>query len=137
VTAIHDPTKPAQADKSLGDLFSDLSDEFRDLVRTQVELARTEVRNEAASVKRAGAAFGATAVAGWMALVMLSFALAWGLAAAMPDGVAFLLVGLAYAVAALVLFQRARDEARHVHLVPRDTIESLEEDAQWARQRSS
>ena len=132
-----DPTEPKQPDKSLGELFGDLSQEFADLVRTQTELARSEMRAQADKAKRVAGAFGAAAITGYMALVMLSFAAAWGLSEIVPEGIAFLIVGVLYAVAAAVLYVRGRDRAKVMSLVPQDTVESLKEDVQWARQKMS
>lgn len=132
-----DPTEPKQPDKSLGDLFGDLSTEFSELVRTQTELAKTEIRAQANRAKRAGSAFGAAAVTGYMALVLLSFAAAWGLAAVMPTGWAFFIIGALYAIGALILFVRGRDEMRDMNVVPEQTVDSLKEDVQWARQNVS
>jgi len=132
-----DPTQPKQPDKSLGDLFADLSAEFTQLVRTQVELAKTEIRQETDKLKVAGGAFGAAGVAGWMALLLLSFAAAWGLSEVMPEGVAFLLVGLVYAAVAAALFVAARNRMKDINLVPKDTVEDVKEDVQWARQKLS
>jgi hypothetical protein len=132
-----DPTEPKQPDKSLGDLFGDLSQEFTDLVRTQTELAKTEIRTQTDRAKRVAGAFGAAAVAGYMALIMLSFAAAWGLSEIVPEGVAFLIVGGVYAVGAGVLYLRGRARARELSLVPQDTVESLKEDVEWARQKIS
>jgi Putative Actinobacterial Holin-X, holin superfamily III len=132
-----DPTEPKQPDKSLGELFGDLSQEFADLVRTQTELARSEMRAQADKAKRVAGAFGAAAITGYMALVMLSFAAAWGLSEIVPEGIAFLIVGGLYAVAAAVLYVRGRDRAKDMSLVPQDTVESLKEDVQWARQKMS
>ena len=42
-----DPTQPMQPDKSLGDLFGDLTQEFSELVHAQTELAKTEIRTQA------------------------------------------------------------------------------------------
>jgi len=130
-----DPTRPKQPDKSLGDLFGDLSHQFTELVQTQTELAKTEIRHQTERAKVAGSAFGAAAVAGYMALLLLSFAVAWGLAEIMPEGFAFLIVGAVYAIVAFVLFQRARERMRDVQIVPQTTVESVKEDVQWARQK--
>jgi hypothetical protein len=132
-----DPTEPKQPDKSLGDLFGDLSQEFTDLVRTQTELAKTEIRTQTDRAKRVASAFGGAVVAGYMALIMLSFAAAWGLSEIVPEGVAFLIVGGLYAVGAGVLYLRGRERARELSLVPEDTVESLKEDVEWARQKIS
>ncbi len=132
-----DPTKPKQPDKSLGDLFGELSSEFTDLLRPQVELAKIEIRAEAGKAGRTAAMFGVAAMLGYVALVLLSFAAAWGLATAMNAGFACLIVGGLYAIAAAVLYARGRDRAQSVNLMPEQTVESVEEDVQWARQKLS
>lgn len=53
----------------------------------------------------------------------------------MPAGLAFLVVGLVYAAVAYALYQRGREELKQVRPVPEQTIETLKEDAEWARQR--
>ena len=132
-----DPTKPKQPDKSLGELFSDLSGEFTDLMRTQIELAKTELKDEAKKSGRIAGMFGAAAFAGYLAAVLIAFAAAWGLAEVMPEGWAFLIVGAVFAVVAYILYARARDQARKTQFMPKDTGEEVKEDVQWARQKLS
>jgi hypothetical protein len=69
-------------------------------------------------------------------VLLLSFAAAWALAELMPIGVAFLIVGAVYAVIAVIAALSARERARQVKVVPEQTKETLEEDAQWLRARS-
>ena len=132
-----DPTKPKEPDKSLGDLFGDLSHEFSELVRAQTELAKSEIRTQADKAKRAAGAFGGAALAAYMALVLLSFAAAWGLSEIVPEGVAFLIVGLIYAAIAAVMYLRGRERGREFSIVPEETVESVKEDVQWAQQKIS
>jgi Putative Actinobacterial Holin-X, holin superfamily III len=130
-----DPSQPKQPDKSLGELFGDLSQEFGELVRTQTELAKAEIRTQTDKAKRVGGAFGGAALAAYMAVVLLSFAAAWGLSEVVPEGVAFLIVGIAYAIAAAVMYVRGRERVREFSIVPEETVESVKEDVQWARQK--
>ena len=132
-----DPTKPKEPDKSLGDLFGDLSHEFSELVRAQTELAKSEIRTQADKAKHMAGAFGGAALAAYMALVLLSFAAAWGLSEVVPEGVAFLIVGLIYAAIAAVMYLRGRERAREFSIVPEETVESVKEDVQWAQQKIS
>ncbi len=132
-----DPTKPKQPDKSLGELFGDLSTEFTDLLRTQVDLAKVELRDEAKKAGRTAGMFGGAALTAYMALLLLSFALAWALANVMNAGWAFLIVGALYAIAATILYVQGRERAKSVNLVPEETAKSVKEDVQWARQRLS
>jgi len=134
---VTDPSKPKQAEKSLGELFGDLSSEFTDLLRAQLELAKVELRSEARKAGQTAGLFGGAIVAAYMALVLLSFALAWGLANVMDAGWAFLIVGAVYAIVAAILFVRGRDRAKELHPIPQQTVDSVKEDVQWARQKLS
>jgi len=132
-----DPSKPAQPDKSLGELLAQLSHDFTELVSTQVELAKTEIKDEATRAGKGVGLLGGAAFAGYLAIVLLSFAAAWGMDAVMPTGWAFLIVGAVWAVVAGVLFVTGRDRLRAVHPVPPQTKQALKEDIAWARQQTS
>ncbi len=132
-----DPTKPLEADKSLGELLSQLTEDFGDLVSTQVELAKTEIKEEVARAGRGAGMVGGSALAGYLALLLLSFAAAWGLAAVMPTGWAFCIVGFVWGIVAAVLFSSGRKQLNAVQPVPPNTKQSLKEDVAWARQQTS
>lgn len=123
------------SDAGLGELLGRLSEQFSRLVQQEIALAKAEVRDEIAKVRRAAALFGAVAAAGVLAMLMLAFAAAWGLAEVMAPGLAFLLVGVVLAVAAGVLFQRARSLTQDIDPVPEKTVSTLKEDAQWVKER--
>jgi uncharacterized membrane protein YqjE len=131
-----DPTKPLQPDRSLGDLFSELSTDFTGLINAHLELAKVELREEAKNAGRAAGMFTGAAVAGIFALLLLSFAAAWGLAEVIPTGFAFLIVGLVYAVVAAVLALVGKNRAAQIGK-PEETVTELKEDVEWARQRRS
>ncbi|MBW3615198.1 MAG: phage holin family protein [Actinobacteria bacterium] len=120
---------------SLGELVGNLSRDMTTLVRQELELARAEIKEELGRTSRAGGMLGGTALAGYLAVLMVSFAVAWGLAEVMPAGLAFLIVGAIFAVVAYLLFQRGRQELKQIRPVPEQTIETLKEDAEWAKQQ--
>jgi hypothetical protein len=122
-------------DRSLGELFGDLSNDLSTLMRKEIELARIELKDEVKNAGRAGGMLGGTALAGYMALLLLSFAAAWALDEVMPTGWAFCIIGVIYAVVAAVLYMKGREELRKVNPVPEQTVETLKEDAQWAKQQ--
>lgn len=123
------------ADRSLGELLGELSRDMSTLVRKELELARIEIKEELTKGGKAGGILGATAFAAYMATILLSFALAWGLAELMSAGLAFLLVGALYAAAAAVLYSKGKAELDKVRPVPQQTVETLKEDVAWARQQ--
>ena len=124
-------------DRSLQELWSDMTSEVTTLFRKEVELAKLETKESVSRASKAGVMFGATGVAAILALQLLSFAAAWGLAAVLPTGFAFLIVGAVYAAIAGVLFSQSRKRAAEVQLVPEQTVETLKEDVQWARAQRS
>ena len=67
-------------------------------------------------------------------VVALAFAAAWGLAELIPVGFAFLVVAVAFLVATgfLALFGRAEFK---LITGPKQTTETVKEDAQWVRDR--
>ncbi|HEY7134407.1 MAG TPA: phage holin family protein [Acidimicrobiia bacterium] len=129
-------TRPG-TDRSLGELFSAMTGDLGLLVRKEIELARAETKEELRTAGRAAGAFGAGAFVGYLAVVMLSFAAAWGLSEVMAAGWAFLIVGVVYAAIAAVLLVQARARAKEISPVPRETVQSLKEDVEWARARTS
>jgi uncharacterized membrane protein YqjE len=131
-----DPTQPVDPDASLGDLLNRLTHDFSALVSTQVELAKVEIKDEVATAGRAAGLLGGGAACAYMALVLLSFAAAWGLSEVVPEGVAFLIVGLAYAIAAAVLLPKGKEKLSGIH-PGEQTAETVKEDVQWAREQMS
>lgn len=124
------------AEPTLGELVSGMTADVGLLVRKELELAKAEVREEAKTSGKAAGMFGVAGLAGHFALLFVSLALAWGLAEIMPTGLAFLLVGIAYAVVAAVFAMKGRERLREVR-APEQTIETIKEDVAWARARKS
>jgi len=129
-------------DKSLGSLVGELTKDFGDLVSTHIALAKVEAKEEVSkTAKRAGRGagmMGGAAVAGLLALILLSFAAAWGLAAVMPRGLAFLIVGLVWTAIAAVLALKGRQELQKVSApVPEQTVQELKEDRRWLNEQKS
>jgi F0F1-type ATP synthase assembly protein I len=131
------PTEPKAPEKSLGQLFSELTSDLSTLMRKEVELAKVETKQEVSRAGKAGGMLGGGAFAGYFALLFLSFALAWLLDEWMHTALAFLIVGLLYAVVAAVLVVRGRARLQDVNPVPQQTVETLKEDVQWAKAQRS
>ena len=128
-----DPTKPVDPDASLGELIGKVSQDFSQLVSTQVELAKVEIKDEIKTAGKGAGILSVGALCAYMALILLSFAAAWGLDAIMPTGFAFLIVGAVYAIAAAVLLPKGKNKLTEVNPVPERTAETVKEDVQWAR----
>ena len=130
-----DATEPIEADKSLGELVSQVSSDFSELVSTQLELAKTEIKEEVARAGKGAGMLTGGGLAAYLAIVLLSFAAAWGLSEAMPTGFAFLIVGVVWAAVAGALVMSGRNQLRSVHPVPEQTKQTIKEDVQWLKQQ--
>ena len=122
-------------DRSVGQLLGDVTRELQALVRKELELARAETKEELQRAGAAGKRFGVAALAGYLAVVMLSFAAAWALTAVMPTGWAFFAVGVVLGVVAGAMALQGRRRLREFHPVPQETAETLKEDVQWLKSR--
>ena len=121
------------AEPSLGDLFGRLTSDLGELMRSELELARVEIREEAGKAGKAAGMLGAGGLIAYLGLALVATAAAWGLAEVMDAGWAFLLVGLVVGAAGAVLLVMGRARLQEVRPVPEETVETLKEDAQWAR----
>lgn len=119
-------------DRSLGELFAELSRETGTLIRKEVELAKTELSSNMAQVgKNAGmaAAGGALAYGG---VLMLLAAIAMGLIAlGVTPWLAALIVGVAAAGIGYALISSGVAAMRRTPVAPVKSMESLKEDARW------
>ena len=131
-----DPTKPIDADKSLGELLSRLTGDFGDLVSTQMELAKVEIKHEVTRAGRGAGFLTGGGLAAYLAVTLLSFAAAWGLAEVMAEGWAFLIVGVVWAAVAAALFLSGRRQLEAVRGAPQ-TKTSIKEDVEWAKHQKS
>ena len=126
----------SKEDRSLGELFGELAREMSTLVSQEVQLARTEITEKATRVGKDIAlllAGGAVAYAGLLAIMAAAIlALA---ANGLPMWASALLVGLVIAGVGYVLVQRGLGALKREDLAPRQSIESIREDAQWAKEQ--
>jgi len=139
MTSFERPPYPvAEPETSLGDLLGRLTDDLGILFQDHVQLAKEEAKvelKEAASV--AGLLTGA-GLAGWLAALMLTLAAAWGLAEVFDSvWLAFLVVGLVWAVVAGALWASGRNEMKKVDVKPRRTIQELQKDKEWLSEQTN
>ena len=131
-TSAAEPARPV--DRSIGELLSATTHDLQELFRLEIELAKTELQENARTAARAGTFLGAGGLLAYLALALMCFAAAWGLANVMPTGVAFLIVGVVVALAAGVCLLAGRSRLEAFDAVPVQTVETIKEDVQWAEQ---
>jgi hypothetical protein len=125
-----------EPDGSVGELVSAVSADAQTLFRQEVELAKAEMRQEATKAGKAAGMFGGAGFAGYMVALFLSLAAAAALDNVLDAVWAALIVTGGWAVIGAVLFVLARSRMRSVSARPDQTMETLKENARWARHPS-
>ncbi len=124
-------TRP-QDERSLGELFAELSRETGVLVRKEVELATTEMT---AKARTAGGHIGTISAGGALAhagLLVLLAAFVLGLAQlGVTPWLSALIVALATMAIGYALVSKGRASLSRASLAPTQTIETLKETATW------
>ncbi len=123
-------------ERSLGELFGDLAGDMGALVRQEVQLATTEMTHKATRAAQDVAMIAVGGLVAYAGLLAILASLIVGLAAAgLGWWQAALVVGVVVAGVGAVLVQRGLAALRHADLAPRQTMETLKEDTQWAKDR--
>ena len=121
------------AETSIGELIGNISDDLSQLFRQEVELAKAEMKQEAGKAGKAAGMLGGAGFAGYLAVVLLSFALVFALSNVMDPGWAALIVAVIWAIIGAVLYANGRKKLKNVDPVPRRTVDTIKEDAQWLK----
>jgi hypothetical protein len=133
-------------ERSLGELFGQLSQDMTMLVRQEVQLARAEMSEKLSRLTTnlvSVIAGGFVAYVGALALVA---ALILGLndLANISPWVSALIVGAVLAIAGYAMLRRGLGELKRVDLAPRRTVENIKDDVQaikddvqWAKEQRS
>ena len=124
--------------RSLGELFAELAQETSTLVRQEVTLAKVEVSEKASrAVRHVGvlAAGAALAYAGLLAIIAGAIYLVAEIDV-VPLWLAALLVGLVVAIVGYLLVRKGLDALKREDFTPRQTMEALKEDQQWAKDQT-
>ena len=122
-----DGSSAAPEERSIGALFSNVTEDLSTLIRQEVALARAELQDSATKAGRAGGMVAVAGVAANLALVFLSVAVWWALGDAIGRGWSGLVVAVIWAVIAAVLAMRAKAQVREIQGVPQttDTVKKI------------
>jgi uncharacterized membrane protein YqjE len=134
--SVGDPTKPIEPDQSLGELVSRMTTDVGRLVSTQIELAKVEIKDEVTRAGKGAGMVGGGGLVAIIAVLLVSMAVAYWLADAFDDlGLGFLVVGLVHAAIAAVLVLKGKEQISSATPIAEQTIETIKEDVEWARQQ--
>jgi hypothetical protein len=124
-------------ERSIGELFGQLSQDMTLLVRQEVQLARTEMSDKLSRFTTnlvSVMSGGFVAYLGGLALVA-ALILAIRDLANISLALSALIVGAVLAIIGYVMLQKGVKELKRVDLAPRRTVETLKDDVQWAKEQ--
>jgi len=129
---------PPKDDRSLGELFSELSRETSVLVRKEVELATTEMTAKARTASRHVALAAVGGALAHAALLVLLAALVIGLSQlGIAPALAAVVVAAVVAAVGYILIHMGVSALRATRIVPAHTVQSLKEDAKWTTRQGA
>ncbi|HEX3833632.1 MAG TPA: phage holin family protein [Solirubrobacteraceae bacterium] len=132
----HDRSPTALTELSVPELMRQLSDQTATLVRQELELAKAELAVKGKRVGIGAGMFGAAGVFGLYALGAFTAAVILALSLAMTGWLAALIVTAIYgAVAGALALSGKSNVRRGVPPVPEQTVETVREDVEMAKQR--
>jgi uncharacterized membrane protein YqjE len=132
-----EPGAPDVENESVGELFGRVTSDLSTLLRQEVELAKVELKEEAAKAGRAGGMLGGAGALGHLTIAFLALAATFGLGNVMDLGWAALIVAVLLGIGTAVLATLGRNQLKKINAVPQRTVETVKEDLQWARTRTS
>jgi uncharacterized membrane protein YqjE len=122
-------------DRSIGELFSELASDTALLIRQEVALAKVELTEKANRVGRNVGYLVLGGAVAYAALLALMAAIITLLASVMAWWISALVVAVLVGIIAAVLISKALTALKKIDVAPRQTVETLKEDAQWAKQQ--
>ena len=130
---------PGQAtgheNESVSELISGMVGDVQGLVRGEIQLAKTEISESASHAARGVGMMAGGALLGVIGFVFLMLALVEVLDHAMPRWVAAGIVAVGLIVIAIILALVGKSQLSAKNLRPDETIDSLQEDKEWAQQQ--
>jgi len=123
-------------ERSIGELFGQLTQDMALLVRQETQLAKTEMQEKISRATRDLVSLATGGVVVLLGALALTAALILILAG--PVGIApwlsALLVGAVLAGLGYTMLQRGLRDLKRTDPTPRRTVESIKEDIQWAKE---
>jgi len=127
----------ARDDRSLGELFAELSEKTSTLVKKEIELARHEMTRSATTLARNSVRIVIGGLVAYLGAIVVLIGIAWLLVSlGLPTWLGFLLVGgLTIAIGGLLAWS-AIQSLKKVSVVPTRTVETIKQDVEWAKDQT-
>lgn len=131
------PGAPTENELSLGELFKQLTRDTSHLIRQEVNLAKAEMRETSAALARDGMKIGIALVLALVGALAATAFLILALGSLLGNyWLAALIVAVLFLGIGALMGKGAVNRIKQRGLKPEETIETLQEDAAWARREA-
>jgi uncharacterized membrane protein YqjE len=121
--------------RSVPEVLEDVASNLAQLIQAEFRLAKTELKEGAEKAAGPGATLGAGVALALYGLGFLLLAAVYAMSLVMASWLAALIVGGVLTIAAGIFIGAGSAKLKRANLLPEKTIQTLEEDAQWAKQQ--
>jgi uncharacterized membrane protein YqjE len=124
-----------QVQRSVPEILESIASNLTQLIQAEFRLAKSELKEGAEKVAGPGATLGAGVVLAFYGLGFLLVAALFALSLVVAAWLAAVIVGGVSIVAAGILIGAGGVKLKRVNVMPEKTMQTLEEDMQWAKQQ--
>jgi hypothetical protein len=122
-----------QIQRSVPELLGNIVDNIQQIIRSEFRLAKAELQEKASRASKPATTLGAGFLLGLYGLGFLLLAAVYALSMVMAAGLAALIVGGVLALVSVALVTSSAKKLRALNPAPEKTIQTLEENVQWAK----
>ena len=119
------------------EIIRDILDGIEKLIQAEIRLARTEMAQKIRQVKGASAFLGISLLCGGLGAACLVLTCIAAMTLVMPLWLAALLIGIGLFLVSGGAFALGRTRIEQVDPAPRQTIETMKDDLEWAKHHAS
>jgi hypothetical protein len=124
-------------ERSAGEIMQDVMRDTGEVVRGELRLAKAEISEKAAKAGKAGGYFGTAALCGVMGFACLVLCGVAALALVMPVWLAAGLMAVFLVCIAAAAYVGGRSKMKDINPVPERTVQTIKDDIQWAKHRTT
>lgn len=139
-----EPAPAAAEEHSVGELFKKLRDEGTTLFRQEVELAKVEMVEKARVAARNGMSMAIGGGVAYLGLLFILLGVSYiisalfreaGVSEMTSNWLGPLIVGVVVSIVGYVMLRSGMSALNRESMVPKQTIQSIQEDEEWARKK--
>jgi high-affinity Fe2+/Pb2+ permease len=122
-----------QIQRTVSELLGNIVDNIQQIIRSEFRLAKAELQEKASRASKPATTLGAGFLLGLYGLGFLLLAAVYALSMVMAAGLAALIVGGVLALVSVGLITSGTKRLKALNPAPERTIQTLEENVQWAK----